>query len=77
MDFGTYLYLLLPCWLSVTNIHKNTHNNEQWSLANASHQPHGMQSLRLEGHIFLPSVFIPPLVKTDHGRALSCPSCLD
>ena len=77
VDSGAYLYLLLVCWLSVTNVHKDTHNNEQWSLANASHQPHGMQSLRLEGHIFLPFVFIPHLVKTYHARALSCLCCLD
>lgn len=77
VDFGAYLYLLLARWLSVTSVHKDTHNNEQWSLANASHQPHGMQSLRLEGHIFLPFVFIPHLVKNSHARALSCLHCLD
>lgn len=77
VDFGAYLYLLLVRWLSVTSAYKDTHNNEQWSLANASHQPHGMQSLRLEGHIFLPFVFIPHLLKTYHERALSCLHCLD
>jgi len=77
VDFGFYLYLPLARWLAVTNVHKDTHNNEQWSLANASHQPHGMQSLRLEGHIFLRFVFIPHLVKTCHTRALSGLRCLD
>lgn len=77
MDFGAWLYLWLACWLSVTNVHKYTHNNEQWSLANASHQPHGMQSLRLGGQICLPFVFIPHLVKTSHAKTLSCLHCLD
>lgn len=53
VDCGACLYLLPARWLSVTNSHKDTHNNEQRSLANATHQPNGMQSLRLEGHILL------------------------
>lgn len=71
VDCGASLYLLLARWLSVANVHKDTHNSEQWSLANATHQPNGMQSVRLEGHIFLPFLFIPHLVKTSQGMALS------
>lgn len=77
MDFGAYLYLLVACWVSVTNVHKDTHDKEQWSLANASHQTRGVQSLRLEGHIFLLFIFTPHLAKTCHARALSYLHCLD
>lgn len=60
VDCGACLYLLPARWLSVTNAHKDTHNNEQWSLANATHQPNGMQSLRLEGCIFFSFLFHLP-----------------
>lgn len=77
MNFGAYRYFLVAYWVSVTNFHKDTHDKEQWSLANASHQTRGMQSLRLEGHIFLPFIFTSHLVKTCHARALSYLPCLD
>lgn len=60
VDCGACLYLLPARWLSVTNSHKDTHNNEQRSLANATHQPNGMQSLRLEGRILLSFLFHLP-----------------